>query len=505
MTSLKFPDTGTRLVVLPSGAPAANRVGTLYADKAMTQLAEVYLDVNGVKGALIADGKITLDAYGQQPDYWGPANATDRLFITVNIGPAVPVDADYNARIDSVETSVSGAATAAALAAHEADTTAVHGIADTGQLVVTTDVRLSRPGNRLVTWGDSTIAGASQQSSYYTSDCAATYAALLSGQRINLVANAGVGGNTSAQALARFSTDVAPYSPRLVDIGVGTNDTGLSVPLATYQANVAAMVAAVRGIGAMPALRAIPPNNTSGRHAAINLWNAWLRRYASQNGLPYLDAYSTLVDPTNGNYQASLTSDGTHPTTAGYLALGAMYHATLSPLLPPVTPYLSADNADGAAMWTTNNLLITDTNADGVPDGWIAYGGSSGFAHALVTDSAVPGKMMQITQTANASIRILEKSVTGGISVGDILAISGVVTMDGGVNAELKLAFTGGAGSARTVTTPGAAVTRGALYMERPVPTGTTGIIVDCIAGAGTGVCAWGRITVLNLTTGAIL
>lgn len=128
MTSLKFPDTGTRLVVLPSGAPAVNRVGTLYADKAGTSLAEVYADASGVKGALITDGKVTLDAYGQQPDYWGPVAGTDRLYITVNGGPLVPVDADYNARIDAAETpsgaqAKASAAQAAAISAAATDAT----------------------------------------------------------------------------------------------------------------------------------------------------------------------------------------------------------------------------------------------------------------------------------------------------------------------------------------------------------------------------------------------
>jgi hypothetical protein len=166
---------------------------------------------------------------------------------------------------------------------------------------------------------------------------------------------------------------------------------------------------------------------------------------------------------------------------------------------------MSGENTDAAALWTTNNLLLTDTNSDGVPDGWTAYSGSSGFTHALVIDSAVPGKMMQITMTGAAATRVLERTVSGGISTGDVLSISAVVTADGGVDSELKLAFTGGSGSARTYIHPAAATTRGVYYMERTVPAGATGIVVDCIAGAGTGVCAWGRVTVLNLTTGAIL
>lgn len=121
MSSLLFPDTGTRMVLTSSGRPAVNKVGTLYADADGTDLAEVYADADGVQGDLIADAEVTTDAYGQLPTFWGPADGTDRLYITVNGGPLVPVDADYNARID----------------AHTAATTAVHGITDTSVLETT--------------------------------------------------------------------------------------------------------------------------------------------------------------------------------------------------------------------------------------------------------------------------------------------------------------------------------------------------------------------------------
>ncbi len=105
--SLPFPDTGTKVVLLPNGRPAVNARGYLYADVDLTQPAEVYRDVNGVKGPLIApdlEGRvyITLDAYGAQVPYWGPLSGQDYLYIVVN-GVAWRVDADYNKRLDGVQ------------------------------------------------------------------------------------------------------------------------------------------------------------------------------------------------------------------------------------------------------------------------------------------------------------------------------------------------------------------------------------------------------------------
>lgn len=110
MPSLLFPDTGTRLVVLPSGRPAARATGYLYADAALSTPAEAYEDLGGVRGELLPtdeEGRryITLDVHGEQPPYWGPDAGGDRLWIVFN-GVASAVDADYNARIDAVEIQV---------------------------------------------------------------------------------------------------------------------------------------------------------------------------------------------------------------------------------------------------------------------------------------------------------------------------------------------------------------------------------------------------------------
>jgi hypothetical protein len=126
VASLPFPDTGTRMVVYPTGKPAVDAVGYLSADEDLTAPAEVYYDVDGVKGGLIpldSDGRrpITLDGYGEQPDYWGPVAGTRRLWLTVN-GVTSPVDADYKAQIEAISSAViDNSAIAAADATTKAD------------------------------------------------------------------------------------------------------------------------------------------------------------------------------------------------------------------------------------------------------------------------------------------------------------------------------------------------------------------------------------------------
>jgi len=112
VASLPYPDSGSKLVLLPTGKPAAGVRGYLYADEQLTQPAEVYTDVAGAKGALIpvVDGRVTvtLDPFGRQPRYWGPASGVDHLWMVIN-GLASRIDADYDPRLDALETALAAA------------------------------------------------------------------------------------------------------------------------------------------------------------------------------------------------------------------------------------------------------------------------------------------------------------------------------------------------------------------------------------------------------------
>lgn len=64
--------------------------------------------------------------------------------------------------------------------------------------------------------------------------------------------NAGVAGNTSAQLLARFATDVPTDSDYVVFNEPGVNDDTSTVSPSTQNANLQALVSAIRAIGAIP-------------------------------------------------------------------------------------------------------------------------------------------------------------------------------------------------------------------------------------------------------------
>jgi lysophospholipase L1-like esterase len=140
------------------------------------------------------------------------------------------------------------------------------------------------------------------------------------------VVNRGISGQTSSQMLVRFRADVVALQPGTVHILAGTNDVaGNTGPLTAqdFKNNIMSMVELARANGIAVVLGSIPP-------AAVFNWrpevkpvpiirelNRWLRDYASQKGIRYVDYYAALVGPA-GELRADLGNEGVHPNRKGY-------------------------------------------------------------------------------------------------------------------------------------------------------------------------------------------
>jgi lysophospholipase L1-like esterase len=140
------------------------------------------------------------------------------------------------------------------------------------------------------------------------------------------IVNRGIAGQTSPQILLRFMADVVDLRPRAVHILCGTNDiagnTGPNLP-EDYRRNIRAMadIAAANGIEVL--LASVPP-------AALIFWqpdarplewvpvlNAWLRDFAAERGLGFVDYHGALADD-GGALQDRYSADGVHVTRAAY-------------------------------------------------------------------------------------------------------------------------------------------------------------------------------------------
>jgi lysophospholipase L1-like esterase len=143
------------------------------------------------------------------------------------------------------------------------------------------------------------------------------------------IVNRGISGQTSAQMLIRFRADVVALRPKIVHILAGTNDVaGNTGPLTAqdFENNIMSMVEIARANGIDVILGSIPPA------AAFN-WrpevkpvpiirdlNRWLREYAKEKGLGYVDYHAALAGPA-GELRADLGNEGVHPNRKGYVIM----------------------------------------------------------------------------------------------------------------------------------------------------------------------------------------
>lgn len=150
---------GSRAVFLPNGDPAAGNTGVVYANAAGTVLAGIATyDGTETVGATISGSVVTVDAHGLLPRFWFP-DGVDTLYITVNGGPLVPINADYDRRIDQLQ---------ADLAALAERVLALEGLTSSGPLsAFTVD-----PDNPLIALADDTSPGLSSAGSILTLDTA---------------------------------------------------------------------------------------------------------------------------------------------------------------------------------------------------------------------------------------------------------------------------------------------------------------------------------------------
>lgn len=154
-------------------------------------------------------------------------------------------------------------------------------------------------------------------------------------EELNMIGvNSGVGGDTSADALARFERDVVKKDPDFVLIGLGTNDfiregqgnTSPRVSVEQFRANMQTMIDGVKAMNAVPILitapyvrdDAYPPvsnyDDVGGMNPALDVYIEAVRRLSKENGIGLIDIHKKCDDYPLEEF---LISDGVHLSAVG--------------------------------------------------------------------------------------------------------------------------------------------------------------------------------------------
>lgn len=163
------------------------------------------------------------------------------------------------------------------------------------------------------------------------------------------VVNAGIGGNTTAHAKARFEKDVLARNPDLVIMQFGNNDSAIDVwkdppaekprvSIEDYEKNLREMVTTLekRGVKIIlvtplptrwtPKLKQMygkppyDPNDANGFNFQKEKYTAKLRAIAKDENIPLIDLYAKFFeyDRREGNTMDELFVDGMHPNDKGH-------------------------------------------------------------------------------------------------------------------------------------------------------------------------------------------
>ncbi|MEO2116713.1 MAG: SGNH/GDSL hydrolase family protein [bacterium] len=153
--------------------------------------------------------------------------------------------------------------------------------------------------------------------------------------------NRGISGQTTPQMLIRFRADVIALEPKVVLILAGINDiagnTGPSdVTMITN--NIMSMAELAKNNNIHVIISSILPAKDFSWKPGMNpppkilAVNTIIEKFANDNGMIYLDYYSSMVDEDNA-LKKEYGSDGVHPNKEGYQVMSLLAEDAINGIL----------------------------------------------------------------------------------------------------------------------------------------------------------------------------
>ena len=279
-----------------------------------------------------------------------------------------------------------------------------------------------------------------------------TWANILLGGRLRIIANKGVSGDKINNVIARL-TDILSTNADIYTVMLGINDVTNDAD--TIDNNIAGLqyiYETLLSTGSLLHVCTVLPStviNTNARKRKWHLLNAFIRGYAyATRGVLLSDTAAAWTDPATTNPASGMASDGTHPSPLGATQLGRCIYETFNAFLP-VSHYTWAINNDFGNL--VYNGMMNGNNASGTngfvlgtgitgtgPDGWrtLRSGTGTGVASKVARTDWRQGAWARMALTAAADndsaqfeIRTLDNTTranTTAYTLGQRASVSGI-------------------------------------------------------------------------------
>jgi lysophospholipase L1-like esterase len=310
---------------------------------------------------------------------------------------------------------------------------------------------------RLMLTGSSTISGTGA-SSYANSYAGKLTTALTA--RGWTVANTGISGNASQNVIDRFYTDIAPFKPDVVMIGLTIANEGISgnvnfnngkfVGVQTYLKNIYKLVDMCRQIGAKAIIAGqFSRNEYNGNDYAFA---KFVDKELQASNIPYILLMGTVDDGT-GNYKTFMTPDGVHPNDLGHEAMYRAIPLSMFDRIPNGFQYWDVDYPSSGVYLSTNDNVASPINIplDNVNNGytisslsvepigcysvafWIKKrsGAANGLAFFAANNNGTTGAPLRLRQATGSELYELATGgtiVASAVSAADLLPHHVVIT-----------------------------------------------------------------------------
>jgi lysophospholipase L1-like esterase len=249
---------------------------------------------------------------------------------------------------------------------------------------------------------------------------------------------AGNPGETAANMLARYETDIKAAGVKTLFMLSGTNDIQAGRTLAQWSADVRAVAAKAKRDGIPLIVGTVPPRGPTAASSTTReltaQYNLWLRTWAPTAGVYVAPVHEYLVTNAGNDMLSGYDSgDGIHPETLGHQKIAEAFYAAWLNVPKTPLPHLVTPAID------PYNLVVNPTAAGtlgaGRPTGWYEQPGGTGteptYTVAAATGNVVYGQVctMAFDATASGGTRYLVMPMAAsGWSTGDVLLISAMLS-----------------------------------------------------------------------------